>query len=150
MPTNPALSTDADELREAHEAVAAFVAELQAGVDSGDAEIYNAHFADDVLWGTPFGETVVGYEPLHAVHSRLLPARVVGPSRYEAVNVAAPAPGVAVAHVSRVSLDEDGQPIPIDDAAVFSEMVLYVLVRRDGQWWLAAGQNTIMRPKPAR
>lgn len=27
-------------------------------------------------------------------------------------------------------------------------MALYVLVRRDGQWWLAAGQNTIVRPTP--
>jgi hypothetical protein len=27
-------------------------------------------------------------------------------------------------------------------------MALYVLVRRDGKWWLAAGQNTLMRPKP--
>ncbi|WP_238981380.1 hypothetical protein [Williamsia herbipolensis] len=24
----------------------------------------------------------------------------------------------------------------------FSEMAMYVLVRRDGMWWLAAGQNT--------
>lgn len=23
---------------------------------------------------------------------------------------------------------------------------MYVLVRRDGQWWLAAGQNTPIRP----
>jgi hypothetical protein len=25
---------------------------------------------------------------------------------------------------------------------------LYVLVRRSGQWWLTAGQNTPFRPKP--
>jgi hypothetical protein len=31
---------------------------------------------------------------------------------------------------------------------VFSEMAMYVLVRRDGKWWLAAGQNTPIRPKP--
>jgi hypothetical protein len=27
-------------------------------------------------------------------------------------------------------------------------MALYVLVRRDGTWWLAAGQNTPVRPAP--
>jgi hypothetical protein len=59
-----------------------------------------------------------------------------------------PAPDVALAQVRRVALDSDGRPIPIDDAAVFSEMALYVLVRRDAQWWLAAGQNTRIRPKP--
>jgi hypothetical protein len=48
----------------------------------------------------------------------------------------------------RVALDADGEPVPIDDAFAFSEMALYVLVRRDGEWWLAAGQNTPVRPKP--
>jgi len=28
-------------------------------------------------------------------------------------------------------------------------MALYVLVRRNRTWWLAAGQNTIVRPQPA-
>ena len=32
----------------------------------------------------------------------------------------------------------------------FSEMALYVLVRRDGTWWLAAGQNTPVQPVPQR
>jgi hypothetical protein len=27
-------------------------------------------------------------------------------------------------------------------------MALYVLVERDGIWWIAAGQNTPIRPKP--
>jgi hypothetical protein len=64
------------------------------------------------------------------------------------VIVLAPTPDVAIAHVRRVALGADGQPIPIDDATVFSEMAMYVLVRRDGKWWLAAGQNTPIRPKP--
>jgi len=28
-------------------------------------------------------------------------------------------------------------------------MALYVLVKRNGAWWLAAGQNAILPPKPA-
>lgn len=30
----------------------------------------------------------------------------------------------------------------------FSEIALYVLVKRNGTWWLAAGQNTPVRPAP--
>jgi len=64
------------------------------------------------------------------------------------VHVMAPTPDVAIAHVKRVALDNDSEPIPIGDATAFSEMAMYVLVRRDGKWWLAAGQNTPIRPKP--
>jgi uncharacterized protein (TIGR02246 family) len=147
--TRPKLCID-EGLQDARAAVDAFVAELQAGVDSGDAVLYNNHFADDVLWGSPCGATVEGYDTLHAIHQRLFAAAVAGPrSRYETVAVTAPTPDVAVAHVRRTALNTDGTPVPIEQEAPFSEMALYVLVRRNGQWWLAAGQNTIVRPTPA-
>jgi uncharacterized protein (TIGR02246 family) len=132
-------------------AVAALVAELQAGIDARDAGVYNRHFAADVLWGSPFGATVHGYEPLHAIHVRLNREQRGGPaSRYEVVAVLSPAPDVIVTQVRRVALGADGEPVPPDGdlAGAFSEMALYVLVRRDGQWWLAAGQNTPVRPPP--
>jgi hypothetical protein len=31
----------------------------------------------------------------------------------------------------------------------FSEMAMYVLVERDGNWWLAAAQNTPVSPAPS-
>jgi uncharacterized protein (TIGR02246 family) len=144
----PALSDDQDRLAEARLAVDAFVAELQAGVDGRDADVFNAHFADDVLWGTPFGDTVLGYDTLHDVHRRMLPRHVGGASsRYETVRVSAPAPDVAVAQVRRVAMGEDGTPVADTDPGTFSEMTTFVLVRRSGQWWLAAGQHTPIRPK---
>jgi uncharacterized protein (TIGR02246 family) len=150
MSARPTLS-DPQWLRAAREAVDEFVAELQAGIDAGDAETYNAHFGDDVAWGSPYGATIVGYDALHAIHRRMFGDGVAATgasSRYETVHVMAPAPDTAIAQVRRVALDADGEQIPIDDPSAFSEMALYVLVRRDGKWWLAAGQNTLMRPKP--
>ena len=143
----PALDASGARATAAEEAVKRFVAELQKGYDRRDADITNRHFAADLIWGSPFGATVTGYDDLHAIHLRLKERGVGGPaSRYEIVQTLAPAPGVAVAHVRRVPLDADGNPAAETDApAGFSEMALYVLVRRGGTWWLAAGQNTPIR-----
>ncbi len=137
----------------AAEAVQGLVAELQAGLDAHDADVYNRHFAADVIWGSPFGATVHGYDRLHAIHVQLRREQRGGPSsRYEIAAVLSPAPDVALAQVRRVALDPDGQPVipSADLTGSFSEMALYVLVRRDETWWLAAGQNTPVQPVPRR
>jgi PPOX class F420-dependent enzyme/OxyR family protein/uncharacterized protein (TIGR02246 family) len=151
-PERPALDLGGTAAREAADAAARLVAELQAGWDERDADVSNRHFAADIVWGSPFGATVHGYEPLHAIHLRLKQQGRGGPaSRFELVKVLAPAPGVALAQVRRAALGPDGQPVePSNDlTGPFSEMVLYLLVRRGGTWWVAAGQNTPIQPPPA-
>jgi pyridoxamine 5'-phosphate oxidase family protein len=131
----PTLGTDGLAQDEAATVVANLIADLQAGIDTHDAEIYNRQFATDVVWGSPYGATVAGYDELHGIHTSLLARSVGGPSsRYESIQVLSPTPDVVLAHVRRVALDSEGPG--------FSEMALYVLVRRAGDWWLAAGQNT--------
>jgi uncharacterized protein (TIGR02246 family) len=154
QPGRPVLGDGGAPDADAAVAVAFLVTELQQGLDERDANVYNRHFAADVLWGSPFGMTVEGYESLHAIHQRINTEQRGGPaSRYEVATVLSPAPDVIVAQVRRVALDPDGEPVPprapgADPAAAFSEMAMYVLVRRDGQWWLAAGQNTVIQPVP--
>ncbi len=145
----PRLEATEPDVREATEAVVRLVEELQNGIDRHDAEIYNRHFAADLLWGSPFGATIRGYEQLHAIHDRLQRQGTGGrASRYEIDHVLVPSPDIAITHVRRVALDINGQPLEptTDTAGAFSEMALYVLVRRGGTWWLAAGQNTPIRP----
>jgi PPOX class F420-dependent enzyme/OxyR family protein/uncharacterized protein (TIGR02246 family) len=141
----PALGLSGAAGRQAHKAVERQVGELQDGLHDGDAETYNRHFADDVMWGSPFGATVDGYAALHAIHRRMHATGSRAESSYEVVRVLAPTPDVVLAQVRRAALDEHGEPIPsVAGEARFSEMALYVLVHRDGEWWLAAGQNTVV------
>jgi PPOX class F420-dependent enzyme/OxyR family protein len=141
----PTLATTGPADEAAQAAVQRLVDELQKGYDRRDADISNRHFAADLIWGSPFGATVTGYEELHAIHERLKERGVGGAaSRYEIVHALSPAPGVAVAHVRRVALDARGNQAP-EGGAGFSEMALYVLVRRGESWWLTAGQNTPIR-----
>jgi uncharacterized protein (TIGR02246 family) len=142
--TRPSFDIDPVAATDARAAVESLVTELQAGIDRSDADIYNRHFAADVIWGSPYGATVSGYERLHAIHQRLHRNAPVGRSRYVTERVLAPAPGVAVAQVRRVALGDDGQALDPGDS--FHEMATYVLVSRDDEWWLVAGQNTPIRP----
>jgi uncharacterized protein (TIGR02246 family) len=133
--TRPVI-TDPAHYDDAHRAVRALVAELQAGWDSHDAAVADRHMSADIAWGSPYGKTVHDFDTLYAIHQRLKRENVGGAqSRYEIDRVVPITADVVVAHVARRALDESG----------FSEMAMYVLVRRDDTWWLAAGQNTPIR-----
>jgi PPOX class F420-dependent enzyme/OxyR family protein len=149
----PALDLGDGAAYEARAAAEALAAELQAGFDTKDADVSNRHFAADIMWGSPFGATVHGYDDLHAIHLWLKKIDRGGhASRFDVVGVLAPAPGVAVAQIKRTALDDHGNPVePSGDLTqAFSEMAMYVLVRRGDTWWLAAGQNTPVLPPPDR
>jgi len=135
--------------REAEAAVQRFASGLQAGHDQRDAELLNRQFAADVVWGSPFGALVQGYDELHPIHVRFQQKPRSGPDfRYRVRHVTAVSNDVVIAHIARLALGSGGNPLPPSSAAdrPFSEMAMYVLVRRGEEWWLAAGQNTPMRP----
>lgn len=111
-------------------------AELQHGGAHADADRYDSSFAADILWGTPFGATVHGYDTLNAIHHRLMAQGAAPESRFEVVAASSPAPGVVACQIRRQAVEPGG----------FSEMALYLLVERDGRWWLAAAQNTPIDP----
>jgi uncharacterized protein (TIGR02246 family) len=121
--------------------VHAFVRGLQEAIDSGNADLFNLQFADDVLWGSPFGAVAVGYEQIHDIHSRMfsLVKPSPGASQYKVEHVRFPSNNVAIAYVRRLSAG----PHESDKQSVggFDELALFVLVERDGEWWLAAAQH---------
>src|SRR5918996_4641499 len=61
-------------LEDPAEAVDVFVGGLQAAIDALDANLFNRAFARDVLWGSPFGAIVGGYDEIHAIHSEMFAA----------------------------------------------------------------------------
>jgi uncharacterized protein (TIGR02246 family) len=124
-----------------------FVRGLQAAVDTSDPDLFNQAFAQDVLWGSPFGAIVSGYDEIHAIHAGMFAAAspaAGGGSRYEIEHTRRVADDVALAYVRRFSQAEPTEERP-GRADAFDELALMVFVRRDGRWWLAAAL-----PTPAR
>jgi uncharacterized protein (TIGR02246 family) len=113
-------------------AVNALLHTLQRGYDTGQADVYDELFAEDILWGTPKGQVVHGFGLLNAIHRQMMGAKPITPaSRFEIVRTTSPAPGMVVTQIRRQALNGE-----------FSEMAMYVLAKREGRWWLAGAQNT--------
>ena len=124
------------------EPVNAFVRQLQEAIDTGSAELFNLNFAEDVLWGRPFGAVAEGYEQIHAIHDRMFSsvAPVRGAARYSIEHVRFVSEEVAFAYVRRVNARHQGE-VDHNRPGSFDELALLILVQRDGQWWLAAAQH---------
>jgi uncharacterized protein (TIGR02246 family) len=63
-------------------------------------------------------------------------------ARYELGEISFLRPDVAVAHMRAQATDEAGEPIDVGHSMV----TLYVFVRDDGSWRVAAQQSTLVRP----
>jgi uncharacterized protein (TIGR02246 family) len=154
--------SDPELLASATQAVEELIAALQSGWDTSSADVFDAPFAADVVWGSPFGQTISGYDKLNQLHKMIMSKGALPKSVYEIVNVLALREGAVVAHVRRRNLGEgegkegEGKDVGEDLAGKkvgdgrFDEMAMYVLIKREGRWWLAAGQNTVVGEAPKR
>jgi uncharacterized protein (TIGR02246 family) len=124
-------------------AVQAFVQGLQDAIDAGDADTFNRQFADDVLWGSPFGAVASGYDVIHPIHERMFAAVSAqkGAAVFQLEHVRFPVENVAVAYVRRVAVPSAGTPGSSARPGSFDELALFVLAKRDGRWWLVAAQH---------
>jgi hypothetical protein len=194
-------------------AVASLIASLQAGWNSASADVFDSRFAADIIWGSPYGQAIAGFQQLNDIHRSIMATGKLPASRYEVVKVLAPAVGVVITHVSRrtfakeqgeveakakakeqeevegkeqeevdgkeqeevegkeqeeVEKEQDGiegkerevvegkeqreveRNGSVHSEGGFSEMAMYVLVEREGKWWVAGGQNTVVGKQPKR
>lgn len=122
--------------------VTAFVGELQNAIDTGDATRFNSQFAQDVLWGSPFGAVAVGYDMIHSIHSRMFASVVPtkGSAQYTIEHTNFPTDDVAIAYVRRTSPQSSTSVSPNNPGA-FDELAMIVLVKKNNKWWLAAAQH---------
>jgi uncharacterized protein (TIGR02246 family) len=122
-------------------AIERVIADIEAGFNAKDPELSIAHFAPDATAVSVNGTLVAGREALLEAHR----AGYAGPlrdqyARYELADVAFVRPDVAIAHKHARAITRDGEPLDVGHAMI----ALYVLVRDDGRWRVAARQNTLV------
>ena len=121
-------------------AIRSVIAAIESGFNDKDAERSVAHFTDDATAVSVAGVLVAGREALLGAHR----TGYAGPlrdqfARYELGDVTFLRPDVAIAHKRARAVGPDGAPIDLDHTMI----ALYVFVRNDGRWQVAARQNTL-------
>ena len=117
------------------------IADIETGFNTKDPELAIAHFAPDATAVGVNGRQIEGHDALLEAHR----AGFAGPlrdqyARYELAAVSFPRPDVALAYKRAHAIEQDGTPIDVGHAMI----ALYVLVRDDGRWRVAARQNTLV------
>jgi uncharacterized protein (TIGR02246 family) len=122
-------------------AIRRIVADVQTAFNTNDPVLMNAHFAADASVVTALGKRIDGLAALRAVTSQsmagVLERQYV---RYEVTDIRFLRPDVALAYKQATAVDSSGQPVE----PAPSMIALYVLVKENGRWLIAARQNTLV------
>lgn len=122
--------SDEDDVRRIKE----LFAELETAFAEQDAATFDARFTADIVFTAVNGTRFTNWDELHAYHRERLTGHADGITTwYEIERVTFPTPDVAVVSFR--------QPIVVGDHRR-ANVGTWVLVKRDGQWWVSAGQNT--------
>ncbi|GAA3398331.1 YybH family protein [Cryptosporangium minutisporangium] len=116
------------------------VRDVEDGFNRNDPALLSAHIAEDAVIGTARGTWATGRAAIDEANQAVLTGFLRDATAYyEFSDAVALAPDVAVAQKRAWSTRDAA------DAGEPPEMIaLYVFVRRDGRWWIARRQNTLV------
>lgn len=105
------------------------------------AEEFIDLFRPDAIWTTAHGKRLTGRDEIASFTRRVLPgATKEATATYEVAHVLFIRPDVAAVKIRQRPIRPDGAPLPDQNEG----SPLYVLSKEDGEWRIAAGQNTIV------
>lgn len=118
------------------------VATVQHAQQNELPEEFIGLFREDAVWTTAHGRRLTGKAEIAAFTRQVLPgATKDGTATYEIAHIAFIRPDVAAVKIRQRPVSRTGEPLDQNEGSP-----LYVLSRENGQWLIAAGQNTIVLP----
>ena len=115
------------------------VATVQHAQQNELAEEFIDQFREDAIWTTAHGKRLTGRDEIATFTRQVLPgATKLGTATYEVVHVVFIRPDVAAVKIRQRPIKPDGTPATDENEG----SPLYVVSKEDGQWKIAAGQNT--------
>lgn len=137
----PVIADDSVDHAADRAAIEAIIARVEQAYNTNDAELMVQDLAANAVVGNAVGMLQHGraavLEASRAGLAGFLKDEYV---RYEVTDIGFLRPDVAIAHKAARAVTAEGAPIDVDPAMI----ALYVLVKQDGRWWVAARQNTLV------
>lgn len=122
-------------------AIRELVDDVETGYNTNDAELMVSGFIANAAAGNAVGAIISGYDTLlDSARSGLAGFLADEYVRYAVTDIVFLRPDIAIAHKTARAVTAHGELIDRDPAMV----ALYVLVREDERWWVAARQNTLV------
>ena len=138
---SPALDDKTTDHERDIEEIKRIISDVEIGFNSNDPGLSVEHFARNGSAVDVAGALLSGREALLEANREGLPGPLRDQfARFEVGDVIFLRPDVAVTHKRAWATTVDGEP----KVAGHSMIALYVFVREDGRWWIAARQNTLV------
>ncbi|HEX2576207.1 MAG TPA: SgcJ/EcaC family oxidoreductase [Aquihabitans sp.] len=135
---DPADGTDHAEDRRR---IADIVRDVETGFNTKDADLAVEHFAADAVAINAVGGLVSGWDELAEAHRVGFAGFLAEQfARYEVGPITFVRPDVAIVLKEAWATDRSGADLDLDHAM----RALYVFVKEDGRWWIAARGNTLV------
>lgn len=123
------------------EAIERIISDIETGFNTKDPDLSVEHFTENATAVSVAGTLLSGRDALLDANRRGLSGPLRDQyARYELDDVVFVRPDVTIAHKRAWAITADGEPIDV----AHSMIALYVLVKEDGRWWVAARQNTMV------
>ncbi|MEV0705607.1 SgcJ/EcaC family oxidoreductase [Saccharopolyspora sp. NPDC050389] len=121
-------------------AIKQVIADVETAFNTNDPDLMTAHFARNASVVNAVGMLMSGREALLDANRKGLAGFLRDEHvRYEVSDIVFIRPDVAIAHKNARATKPDGELIDVDPAMI----ALYVLVKEQNRWWIAARQNTL-------
>lgn len=139
------------------DAIIALVSGVEYAQQNALPDAFMSAFRQDTVWTTAHGKRLTGFEEISAFTHKVLPGTIEQPvtASYEAEYILFIRPDIAAVKVRQRPVTRDGKLLDEvfrghDDRAALAAdrpdavpgTPLYVLAKDDGEWRIAAAQNT--------
>ncbi|MCK1995154.1 SgcJ/EcaC family oxidoreductase [Peribacillus muralis] len=121
------------------------IIEIETAFNQHDADDLDRHFTQNAVWVNVIGVQLSGWKQINETHKVIL----AGPlrnsyARYTVNSIIFVRPDVAIVHIRQYPTTSEGKIIENGQGS----LAIYVMVKEQGTWLIAAGQNTLVQETP--